>query len=361
MSKTATKNLITLLALLFGSFSTLQGFAGCNLFSDLLSCDCCPGPTYWCADIEAGWRSDALDWKISDLKASHVSAKVNDRIHFKDINSYTISGQLKCVSSSYYIKASADYGWTDKGRAHEHFNIESPYIYDSISVKTSNPIKRQSEVYDFSGAIGYPFAFFNCRLSIIPLIGFSYHRQHLRVKLPGDSSSCSSYNSYSYGSKNSSSDFPSSSFLVVNDSGFIGFPAFNPFSSSSDTTIANELGLFNPHRTDNYRFTWYGFYFGADMAFALNSSWTLYWDTEFHVFDNCHRKRKSWTGVHFVDDYHEKGSAYGFNNTVGVNVWLYSCWYGTLSVDFNWWKAHSKDDDLHWKKVGAKAGLAYLF
>lgn len=360
------RSLITL-ATLMGVLSASPVFAFCDkicsFFSSNDSCSGCSGTCCQSFDIEVGWRRDSLDWKLKDLHSSYVSGDVDDHIFFKDINSYTISGHAKWVSSEYYIRVSAEYGLTDKGRAHEYFKIDSPFLYGPIRVETSDPIKRRSEVYDFDAAIGYPFAFFDCRLSVIPLIGFSFHRQHLRVKLPKESSYY--YSSYYYSHFTSSSSFfshhSSSSFFVSSDSPFIGFPSSDPFSSPSDPNIASALGLSNPHRTSTYRFTWYGFYLGANIEYAMDSCWTLFWDTEFHFLDNCHRKRKSWTGVYFVDDYHEKGFAYGFNNSIGVNYYMCNCWYGTLSVDFDWWKAHSHRDELHWKKVGARIGLINAF
>ncbi len=338
------------------SHSTLGHSSLCDTISSWLSCGgyssrCCQS-----FDVEIGWRRDDLNWKVKDLHSSHISGKARDHIHFKDINSYAISGQAKWVASQYYVRLSAEYGSTYKGRAHEHFNIHSPLLLDRISVHTNSPIKRQSEVYDFDGAVGYPFTFFNCRLTFIPLIGFSWHRQHLRVKDSNDDTGSSSYQSY-----DSNSSAHSSSFIVSTDNPFFGFPSSDPFSSPSDRNIASVLGLSNPHETSNYRFTWYGFYLGADMAFALSNYWTIFWDTEFHFMDNCHRKRKSWTGVYFVDDYHKKGSAYGFNNSVGLNYYLCNSWYGTLIVDIDWWKTDSDDDTLHWRKVGAKAGFIYAF
>jgi hypothetical protein len=351
-----------------GVLSTSPVFAFCDkicsFFGSDSSCSSCSSSSCQSVDIEVGWRRDSLDWKLKDLHSSYVSGDVDDHILFKDIDSYTISGHAKWVSSDYYIRVSAEYGLTDKGRAREHFKIDSPFFFDPISVETSDPIKRRSEVYDFDAAVGYPFAFFNCRLSVVPLIGFSFHRQHLRVKQSDNFSFCRDSYCDSYCFSDSSDFFSchsSSSFVVAADNPFIGFPSSDPFSSPSDTNIASALGLENPHRTSTYRFTWYGFYLGADIAYAMDSCWTLFWNTEFHFLDNCHRKRKSWTGVYFVDDYHEKGYAYGYNNSIGVNYYMCNCWYGTLSVDFNWWKAHSHGDELHWKKVGAKLGLIYSF
>jgi|GEM_PF-2847467 len=331
------------------------------------------------ADVEIGWRRDGLNWKTPHLHSKSVSGHVNDRILFKEIDSYTITGQATWTSSHSYVRLLADYGLTDKGRAHEHFQINSPSLYQSIGIHTSHPVKRGSEVYDFDAAGGYPFAFFCYRLSIIPLIGFSFHRQHLRVKEDKHSSSSSSHvdssgSSYLSDPSSSSSradssgssylsDPSSSSFSVSSSNPFRNSPSSNPFSrpSSSDQNIASRLGLNNSHRTSQYRFTWYGFYFGVDTAFTIDDCWTLFWDTEFHFFDNCHRKRKSWTGVYFVDRYHEKSFAYGFNNILGVTYSIANSWYGVLSVDFNWWKTDSKRDELYWKKVGVNIGLGSAF
>lgn len=354
------------LILLLSTFTTSPGFALFESVTSFFSNDCfCSDCSCTCCqslEIAAGWRRDNLDWKTTDMHSNYISANVDDHLIFKDINSYTISAQTKWVSSAYYVRLSGEYGWTDKGRAHEHFKIKSPYLYGPVGVETSDPIKRRSEVYDFDGAVGYPLAFCNCRLSIIPLIGFSFHRQHLRVKTGEHSDSYDSYGSYgSYGLRRRDSSDYSSSFTISDSNPLVGFPSSNPFSSASDPNIASELGLSNPHETNNYRFTWYGFYLGADMAYAADSCWTIFWDTEIHFLNNCHRKRESWTGVYFVDDYHEKGYAYGFNNFVGVNCHICSCWYGTMVVDFDWWKADSKHDTLHWKKVGAKIGLIGQF
>jgi hypothetical protein len=322
MIQTILIGVLAISSLVASSFPICQTVSACG--------DCC-SRTCQAFDIEVGWRRDSLDWKTHHLHSSYVSGHINDHILFKDINSYTISGQAKWVSSEYYIRLSAEYGTTDKGRAHEHFHIRSPYLFHPISVETSSPIKRRSEVYDFDGAVGYPLAFFCCRLSVVPLIGFSFHRQHLRVKDEEESSYFSSSSYYDYSSLSSSEFFQyhsSSSFYVSSSNPFAYFPSRSsesgdpfrrdPFSSPKDPNIASELGLSNPHRTSVYRFTWYGFYLGADIAYAMDSCWTLFWNTEFHFLDNCHRKRKSWTGVYFVDDYHEKGFAYGFNNLVGV-------------------------------------------
>lgn len=322
--------------------------------------DCCQ-----CVDISIGWRRDSLHWKTNHLDGSYIPGHAKSHILFKDINSYTLSGKAKWASSSYYVRFSAEYGLTDKGRAKELFKIHSPYLFYPIEVETNDHIKRRSEVYDFDGAVGYPLSFCCNRLSVVPLIGFSFHRQHLRVRehRHESSSSYSSYSYYDYFPSYSSffSSHSSSAFRVSSSNPFTSFQSSNPFSSYSTPNIASELGLSNPHRTSNYRFTWYGFYLGTDLAYALDSSWTIFSELEFHFLDRCHRKRKSWTGVDYVDKYHKESFAYGFDGTLGVTYSIASCWYTTLGIDFKWWQGHAKRDHLEWKSVGAKIGLGYTY
>lgn len=357
-------------------FSTLLcAFTSSLLFSICMDDDCCPS-----VECTIGWRRDNLDWKVKHMDSSYIPGKAKSHIRFDDINSYTLSAKAQWAGSAYYIRLSGEYGLSDKGRAKERFHIHSPYLYYPISVETNEHIKRRSEVYDFDAAVGYPLSFCCCRLNIIPLIGFSFHRQHLRVKddnyfscysscSSGSSSSscgCCSNSSSSCSHHSSCSEFfdyhSSDSFFLDSSNPFRSSPSSNPFhSSSSDPIIASELGLGNPHRTQNYRFTWYGFYLGADIAYALDPCWTLFSEIEFHFLDRAHRKRKSWTGVDFVDEYHKEGWAYGYNAVVGMTYSFSTCWYSTIAVDFDWWKSDAKDDDLHWKKVGAKIGLGYMF
>lgn len=344
--------MIKSLAVFFILFSShLMG--GCSGCFD----DCCQS-----FDVSVGWRRDSIDWKNRKIDSSYVYGKARSDLLFKDINSYTLSAKARWVGSAFYVRCSAEYGLSDNGRARERFKIHSPYLYHPISVETSEPIKRRSEVYDFDGAVGYPFTFLCCRLNIIPLIGFSFHRQHLRVR---DDHYCCSY-SCCYSDDSCCSKYfycHSDSFYLSSSNPFRSSPSSNPFasSSSSDPNIASELGLCNPHRTSNYRFTWYGFYAGIDIAFALDGCWTLFGEFEGHFLDKCHQKRKSWTGVYFVDDYHRKEDAYGFNALLGITYYIANEWYATLGVDFNWWKGEKSHNEIHWKKVGTKIGVGYMF
>lgn len=294
-------------------------------------------------DVSVGWRSDQLNWKTNAQGHRCAPGRARSHLLFKDIDSYAVGGTARWAGAAYYVRLAAEYGWTEKGRAREHFRLRSPLLYCPVEVQTSDPVKRHSEVYDFNGAVGYPFRFCHSRLWVAPLIGFSFHRQHLRVK----------------GERHESSG--SSSFCLSYCNPFVSAYSSNPFADSSDPTIASKLGFCTDHRTSSYRFTWYGFYLGADVVYLIDEVWTLFAELEGHCFDQCHRKRHSCTGVDFVDQDHKKGWAYGCNGVFGTTYYMINGWYTILSVDAKWWKSNAKHDDLTWKNVGVKVGVGYLF
>jgi hypothetical protein len=346
------------------SLLIFTGLICATMFTNLFA-SCCQS-----VDVSVGWRRDSLDWKMKDLESSYIDADAKSHIHFHKIDSYTCSAKARWVDSFYYIRLSGEYGTTEKGRARELFKIHSPFLRSPVDVETSAPIKRRSEVWDVDLAVGYPFSFLECRLSVISMIGFSFHRQRLRVK--SNESHCCCHSSSSSSCSSSSSTCPcsdyysscsssSSLFKLCSSNHFLSYLSSNPFSSYESPEIADALGLCTHHRTSMYRFTWYGFYLGADIAYALDSCWTLYTELEYHFFDSSNRKRKSWTGVSFIDSHHDKGWAYGFTGTLGVNYCWCDCWYGTLGVDFKWWKAPDEHENLYWRMVGAKIGIGYVF
>lgn len=312
-------------------------------------------------EIGAGWRRDSLNWDIKNLEGSALSADVDDHLHFKDINFYVINAKYCSCSSEYYFRASADYGTSYNGRAYEKFELDTP-LYDigSVVFHTSEKIKRRSEAYDFSGAVGYPFMFCCCRLMISPLIGFSWHRQHIRSK-NSDSKYGSSFvydtpNDSSFYVKESSSSNPFG-FSYSSDEAYS-----DPFDSPSPVFIPSELGLSVEKRTSPYRFTWYGFFAGVDIAYALDSYWTIISQTEFHFLDRCHRKRKSLTGIYFVDDYHKESYAYGFDQKLLITYDMGSCYYTSLGVEYKYWRTHkSSHDMMWWNNVAINWNLGFAY
>lgn len=301
-----------------------------------------------------GWRRDDLRWRIHCLEGSYVDAIASSNIHYKDVNYYTAHAKARWADTAYYIRLSADYGTTYKGWAEEHFKIDSSLIGGCLGTEVNSRIKRRSEAYDFSGAVGYPFLFLDDCLMFVPVVGLSFHRQRLRVKEKEDS--CSFYSEFSLSSSNPF--FPTSTPILSSSSS-----EFDPFSDSSPSTIASLIGFSPRKRTSNYRFSWYGPYVGVDMAYALDYCWTIFTELEFHFLDRCHRKRESYTAIDFIDDFHHRTWAMGFNGSFGTTFSMNNCWFSTLAVDYKYWRTNEghKPDSVRWFSAGINMTLGYIF
>ncbi len=300
---------------------------------------------YQTLEIGTGWRRDNLDWKVSNLRGGHSKeTDVDSHIHLNDIDMYELKGRLKFLGSHYYVRLTGSYAISYKGRAKEQFDIDNSCLFsrDKYSIHTSNHIKRQSEFYDFNLAVGYPFLYLDCHLSVIPTIGYAYDRQRLKVNQKHDHSS-------------SSFSLDSSSNVFCSDL------SSNPFSSSDSSEIASKLGIENHHDSANYRFSWYGPFIGMDMIYTVDNCWTLYAEFQGHFLNQVHRKRRSHTGVTFVDNYHHSGSAYGFDGSFGTCFNVCEDWYCVINVDYKWWRGDSKHDKLEWDSIGINASLGYVF
>jgi hypothetical protein len=289
-----------------------------TLASALVLADCCQS-----YELGVGWRRDNLHWKMSEVDdfscgdSSATGYAAESDFNFKNIHIYTISGKARFVDHSYFIRLSGEYGISEKGRAQEEFSIFTPFFSGSTCV--SNHVKRRSEFFDFSGATGYPFTFNDGCGYITPLIGFSFHRQRIRVK---------------------------DDEMIID-----GF--------SDD--VVDAVGFFPTGETSNYRFTWYGPFVGFDAAYSLSPLWTLYGEFEWHFLDRCNRKRDSNVGLEFVDEYHHKGYAYGFNSTIGATAVIGACWFSSFNIDFKYWNSDNHHDHLKWLSVGANVRIGYMY
>ena len=316
-------------------------------------------------DIGFGWRRDNLTWHTKGMEGGYHSATASSDFHFNDIEMYTVNGKAHWVGSEYYIRLSGDYGSSIKGRAHQHFVITSPILGGTLSTFVNNHVKPRSEFFDCTGAVGYPIMSYNGCLLIVPLIGYSFHRQRIRVKEGHDNSFSSDFSLSSSNPFFSSSSLPASSSASLSDltpSGALDSNFyFDPFANNSASNVAELIGFSPKKHISNYRFTWYGPLVGVDIAYGLDDRWTLFTELEYHFLDRSHRKRNSLTAVDFVDDYHSERWAYGFNGTIGTNWDMGACWYATIAIDFKWWRSPGHHDVLSWKSVDANISLGYMF
>lgn len=129
--------------------------------------------------VRGGYRLDHLNWTIAGNIGGR-NPNILSELKWDNIESYTINGDAWVVRPSVIaFKGSADYGWIFAGD-----NQDSDYLSNNRVGENSrsNNTSDDGYVVDASGGIGYPWQpTRNCDLRITPLVGYSYHRQHLTI------------------------------------------------------------------------------------------------------------------------------------------------------------------------------------
>jgi hypothetical protein len=339
-------------------------------FSDAACIGCGGGcgcdPCIQTSEIGIGWRRDDVDWrarKIIDSTSSDRSVAAS-LLRFDEVDMWVAHAKTKWIGEAYYIRLSAEYGKTFKGKTYEDFAARRPFFLETVDGHVELHMKRRNEAFDFTGAVGYPLLLCYNRLTLIPTIGFSYHRQLWSVRYPHVTLSVLCPSPETPLCDKCCHDLPD--FVgesTTRSSSDEVFDPFDPNESTSDIPFAALLGFPLPFRSTNaFRFIWYGPFIGVDAAYAVDETWSLFTELEWHVYCNCHRRRKSFTGLEAVDHYHKQGRAYGLNGTIGTGVDLGTCWYTTINVDFKWWKSYKTDKDrVSWRSIGAHITLGYTY
>ncbi len=128
--------------------------------------------------LSAGLRSDCLDWSIAGT-SSGGPPDVLSELSWSDVDSY----QLELANRTHYKKhiyfrGAVQYAWIRNGTVRDSdFGQDSRMAEWSRSISETN----DDEVWDASLGGGYAFFFMQDRLSVAPLVGYSYHKQNLRI------------------------------------------------------------------------------------------------------------------------------------------------------------------------------------
>jgi hypothetical protein len=213
----------------------------------------------WCAwadyeypggALHLGYRMDNLDWNISG-EGNQAGAEPNilSELEWRDLQIFELKGELSGAShKQIYFRGFASYGWVLDGE-----NQDSDYAGDDRTLEFSRSINDVdgSRVMDFKGAVGPEIAFGQREQHrFIPLIGYSYHTQRLRM---------TNGNQVLWGQNNADSFSPGS---------YLPLP----------------LGPF-PGLNSSYEANWSGFWLGADLLLDLQDSGTVFASVELHRVD----------------------------------------------------------------------------
>lgn len=284
-----------------------------TLMASLLSCSGAfafwPEATDSSLEIGVGYRRDKLEWKTeSDFYnqeyATGFPLGLNSHLKWRNLNIWQIEAKGKYVTcDNIYLRANGDYGWITSGKNSDSDSISLYGLDDSVEFAHSHS-KAKGHVYDAKLAVGYQFKMCDDSFAIAPLIGYSWHGQHiedrhLRQNLYFDGSP---FSDYSYGNG----------------------------------------------RHSHYHTRWNGPFIGFDFDYRFGcgceANWELFGAYEFH-WANYHAKAEWNLRTDLFDGFrHRAKNAYGHVFDIGVKWDFCECWTLALKGEFQWWWAdHGRD------------------
>ncbi len=241
-------------------------------------------------NFEAGYRQDNLSWKYK-IPASFPLLETSRR--FKDLDIFQIGVNAKTwLACNFYARASADFGWVLDGNFRESISlraISGSSIEEFGANYSHNDVVDDRYVYDLNIAVGYPFYFCNCSMSVAPVVGYAFNEQNLRLRR--------------------------------NDT-FFGGDDSSPFIGSGDNCCE--------HKFVN---RWYGPFIGIDFDYRpCGECWNLYAAFEYHW---AFFKGRSNFGDGFdCENSRHSDDGHGIVFNIGAEYQFCECWLVGLDVKF---------------------------
>ncbi len=261
--------------------------------------------------LELGYRQDTVDLK-------HVYGDdLEIRQHFHDLDIFQIGlkgkGNLGC---NFYGRAEGTWGWVLDGDYNEKvaqfgsnsFNDGYGSYFGGSFQKTTDfeDVIDDKYVFDANVAVGYPFYFCDCTMSLAPTVGYAFDEQNLEV-CRGDL------------------DFVSGDEYGYGGDGFLAFEG----SGCCEQKFINK---------------WYGPFVGVDFEYRpCNECWNVFAELEFHW---VHFKGKRHEAIHGIGGNNDFGQyrathhGHGIVFNVGAEYDFCNCWTASLAVKFSDFRAH---------------------
>jgi len=248
--------------------------------------------------FEAGYRHDSVSWS-AEFPSEDPLFKSNSK--FKDLNIFQLAVNARTnIGCNVYLRGSADWGWILDGNVEESFNLFQSdnglsFTQGNNGSGSNGSIIDGRYVFDVSAAIGYPFYFCDCTMSLAPTVGYSFSEQNLWVENNGG------YILEGY------SD---SEFLVLESNGDCG--CRNKFISR-----------------------WYGPFIGIDWDYKpCGECWNLYAQLEYHwaQFSGRRNGHDAFSGFNHYKSKSNDGHGWVF--AAGFNYDINHCWGVGLKAKF---------------------------
>ena len=134
--------------------------------------------------LQGGYRVDKLAWSIAG-NSSGTNPNVLSELTWRNLEIYQVGATANILAERTgaalfaYGRGRLDYGWINDGE-----NQDSDFRGDNRTLEWSRSISDAGggAVYDLSIGGGTGFRLLAGRLTVIPLLGYSYHRQNLTMQ-----------------------------------------------------------------------------------------------------------------------------------------------------------------------------------
>lgn len=331
------------------------------LATALLSCATAhaffPEATASSFDVGFGYRQDKLDWKTKTKCGSHSGSghsyssysysdyysssesgssesccceREETKIDWKNLRTWMIEARGKYITcDNVYLRGSLDYGWITSGKTHRDFSFDDEESGDDYYFSSCNSSKVKGHVYDAKIAIGYLWQFCDNSFSVAPVIGYSWHGQHVHNRDHDGSS-------YGYG---------------------YSYSGEGEGKGEGECTGKGSGSSSSGSRKNHFQARWNGLFLGLDADYRLCNCWTIFGSYEFHWAH--YRGHGEWKDDIELGKFRQHAKS-GIGNVIDIGVeWALGCdWLVSLRGEFQWWHVHHGKD---YRKIeGNSEGCAPL-
>lgn len=279
--------------------------------------------------VDAGYRMDQIDWSIAGTRAG-TAPNILSELTWDDLEIYQfrMHGSIDLVSDKAgrfnpHMRGLIGYGFIQDGTVQD-----SDYLGDNrtLEFSRSNNAADQGNVLDLSLGFGPKISLWEGRLTLIPLVGYSYHEQNLKLL-----------------------------------DGYQTIPAKGAFA-----------GLDSSYDTQ-----WYGPWLGIEFEFIPSSRLLFRGLTEYHQVD--YYAEANWnlrTAFAHPKSFEHYADGSGWINELGVDFLLNKNWSLALSGTYQIWETDpgherlfladgstyaTRLNQVNWESASLQLGLTYRF
>ncbi len=130
-------------------------------------------------DFAVSYRVDDLDWNIAADITGTATPNILSELTWEDLEIFQLKAKNRTTIGKFVaLKGQIAYGWIFEGE-----NQDSDYLGNdrTLEFSRSNNSTDDGDVLDLSGGLGVQFNFKSDFFSVVPMVGYSYHEQNLKI------------------------------------------------------------------------------------------------------------------------------------------------------------------------------------